>query len=489
MKGLHFALRIFSFLLAFTLILSCAVNPVTGKKQLMLMSEDQEAQLGLSYDPQVVATFGEYQTVSLLPFIQGKETEMGKVSHRPNIEYHVRILDSPVVNAFAVPGGYIYLTRGILAQLNNEAELMGILGHEMGHIAARHSVSQQSKQQLGQLLLIGGMIASQKFAQYAEYAMQGMQLLFLKFSRDDERMADALGVEYSSKLGYDAHKMADFFKVLQKMSLADGQAGVPTFLSTHPDPGDRYNSVNQEAKVWQDSLKIASWKVNGDSYLKMIDGMVYGEDPRKGYVEGNTFYHPELKFRFAFPSGWKLENTPAQVNIAPDDGKALIVFTLASGKSLNDAAKKTIEQLELTLKESKNITVGKMPALRTLSDQVNTDQITGEKKTNKVLSYFIQCDSLYYVFHGITAATNFNTYDRSFESTMADFSRLTDPAKLKVKSKKILVKKVQRAGTLGDVFTYYGVKQDQRDDLALLNDMELADKVQAGKLIKIIGEQ
>jgi len=120
--------------------------------------------------------------------------------------------------------------------LNNEAELAGVIGHEMGHVKARHSTSQQSKQQLGQLLLIGGMIASEKFAQYAEYAMQGMQLLFLKFSRDDEREADRLGVEYSSRIGYDARKMADFFQVLNKMNLADGENGVPTFLSTHPDP-------------------------------------------------------------------------------------------------------------------------------------------------------------------------------------------------------------------------------------------------------------
>jgi len=179
------------------IVFSCAINPVTGKRQIMFMSEEQEVQMGIAYDPQVVATFGEYRNDNILNFISAKTTEMGVISHRPNLQYHVKILDSPVVNAFAVPGGYMYLTRGILAQFNNEAELMGVIGHEMGHITARHSVSQQSKQQLGQLLLIGGMIASEKFAQYAEYALQGMQLLFLKFSRDNEREADALGVEYS----------------------------------------------------------------------------------------------------------------------------------------------------------------------------------------------------------------------------------------------------------------------------------------------------
>ena len=201
MKKLKFPVLILLFLATILFVISCAVNPVTGKKQIMLMSEEQEIALGLSYDPQVIATFGAYPDQNLQNFVQTKGTEMGKISHRPNLEYHVKVVDSPVVNAFAVPGGYIYLTRGILAQLNNEAELMGVLAHEMGHIAARHTVSQQSKQQIGQLLLIGGMIASEKFAQYAQYALQGMQLLFLSFSRDDERQADALGVEYSSKTG------------------------------------------------------------------------------------------------------------------------------------------------------------------------------------------------------------------------------------------------------------------------------------------------
>jgi predicted Zn-dependent protease len=488
MKTLNIAARLCLVLVSLMVIISCAVNPVTGKKQFMLMSEEQEAQLGLSYDPQVIATFGEYKNDKILPFIQSKVTEMGKISHRPNVEYHVKVLDSPVVNAFAVPGGYIYLTRGILAQLNNEAELIGIMGHEMGHIAARHSISQQSKQQLGQLLLIGGMIAAPKYAQYAEYAMQGMQLLFLKFSRDDERQADALGVEYSSKIGYDAHKMADFFMVLQKMSLAEGQSGVPTFLSTHPDPGDRYKSVNQQAKAWQDSLKLVSWRVNADNYLQMIDGIIYGEDPRQGYVEGNTFYHPELKFKFSFPSDWELENTPAQVNMAPADDKALMIFTLASGKTLDEAAKTTIDQLKLTLENSTKTTVNKLPALVAQSKQVNEDQSTGEKQTFKVLSYFIQVDNTFYVFHGVTSEADFGTYNNIFSTSMTSFSKLTDPSKINVKPKKILVKKVQRAGTLTDAFIYYGVKQNQMKDLALLNNLELTDKVQAGKLIKIIGE-
>jgi len=488
MKKLN--IPVFSLLFTATvlLVISCAVNPVTGKKQIMLMSEAQEIQLGLSYDPQVMATFGAYPDNNLQNFVQTRGTEMGKISHRPNLEYHVKVVDSPVVNAFAVPGGYIYLTRGIIAQLNNEAEMMGVLAHEMGHIAARHSVSQQSKQQLAQLLLIGGMIASEKFAQYAQYALQGMQLLFLSFSRDDERQADALGVEYSSKMGYDAHKMADFFKVLQKMSLSESEGGVPTFLSTHPDPGDRYNNVNAQATEWQKTLNLADFKVNQDGYLQMINGIIYGEDPRQGYVEGNTFFHPDLKFRFSFPTGWTLVNSPLQVTMAPSDQKALMLFTLASQKTLEAAVDSTIAQYQLSLMGSKRTTVNGLQAIMTQSKQSVQDQSTGATQTNMVLSYFISYNNLIYVFHGVSTEADFNSYANAFNSSMTTFARLTDASKINVKPKKVQVVKVQRTGTLNDAFAYYRVPEAQYKELSLLNDLELTDQVPVGKLIKIIGE-
>lgn len=473
---------------ALVTVISCAVNPVTGRKQIMLMSEAQEVQLGLSYDPQVVATFGEYNNPALQAFVQAKGTEMGKHSHRPNLEYHVKVVDSPVVNAFAVPGGYIYLTRGIMANLNNEAEFIGVLGHEMGHIAARHSVSQQTKQQLGTLLLIGGMIASEKFAGYAEQAMQGMQLLFLSFSREDEREADALGSEYATKLGYDGTKMADFYKVLIKMNMAQAEGGVPTFLSTHPDPGDRYNAVLRNTKAWQDSLKLPSYKVNADSYLQMIDGIIYGEDPKQGYTMDNTFYHPELKFKFTYPLGWTLTNAPTQVTVQPADGKALMLFTLSGQKTLQAAADSALAQYGLQLQRSEKRTVNGLQALVTLSKQQSQDQQTGQVSTNMVLSYFIQYGSGIYMFHSVSSEADFASYSTTMEASMKTFAQLTDPSRINVKPKRVYVKKAPRAGTLASTLSYYNMPQAMMEELALLNNMELTDQVPAGKLIKIVSE-
>ncbi|MCG6189065.1 M48 family metalloprotease [Maribellus maritimus] len=473
---------------AILLIPSCAVNPVTGKKQLMLMTEEQEIELGAQYDPTVIATFGLYENQDLQAFIEEKGTELAKISHRPNLEYHFRILDSPVINAFAVPGGYIYMTRGILAHFNNEAELIGVLGHEMGHITARHTASQQSKQQLGQLLLVGGMIVSEDFRQFADYAMQGMQLLFLKFSRDNERQSDKLGVEYSTKIGYDAHKMADFFHVLDKMQMESESGGIPTFYSTHPNPGDRYNDVNQRATSWQDSLNSNNWKVNEDSYLRMIDGIVYGEDPRQGYVESGIFYHPEMRFKFPVPSGWKLENSPLQVQMAPADGKAAVIFTLAKQKTASEAAQIVVQELNLTTLESRNVTVNGLPAVVISSQQVSQNEQTGAEQTIKVLSYFIEYSGSVYVFHGVSSGEDFSNYLQTFELTMSNFNRLTETSKLNVKPKRIKIQQVRNSGSLADALKTFGVSQNQMNELALLNNMELTEQVSRGKLIKLIGD-
>jgi predicted Zn-dependent protease len=469
-------------------VISCAVNPVTGKKQIMLMSEAQEVQLGMSYHPQVMASFGEYADPAMQTFVQARGTEMGKLSHRPNLKYTVKVVDSPVINAFAVPGGYIYLTRGIMANFNNEAEFMGVLGHEMGHITARHSVSQQTKQQLGTLLLIGGMIASEKFANYAEAAMQGMQLLFLSFSRDDERQADQLGVEYASRTGYDAAKMADFYKVLIKMNLSESQGGVPTFLSTHPDPGDRYNAVLRDSKRWQDSLRLQSYKVGADSYLQMIDGMIYGEDPKQGYTLDNTFYHPDMRFKFSYPQGWNLINAPTQVTIQPADGKALMLFTLSNQRTLEAAVDSTMAMYGLTLQRAERKTVNGMPAIVTLAKQQSQDQSGDTTSANAVISYFIDYSSVFYVIHGVSTEADFTSYAPTMEASMKTFAKLTDAARINVKPRRVYVKMAPRAGTLASTLSYYNMPQAMMEELALLNNMELNQPVPAGKYVKIVSE-
>jgi len=220
----------------------------------------------------------------------------------------------------------------------------------------------------------------------------------------------------------------------------------------------------------------------------MIDGIIYGEDPRQGYVEGNTFYHPEMKFRFTYPAGWKYENTPTQVNMGPEDGKALMVFTLSPQKSLQSAADTTLAQLGLTLLETKNTTINGLQAKATVSRQVNQDQSTGQQSSNLVLTYFIQYSPYIYVFHGVTAEADFNAYFNMMESSMKTFAKLTDPSKINVKPTKLLVRRVQRTTTLGNALASYNVPQAKLQEVALLNNMDLTSSVQTGKIIKVIGQ-
>lgn len=475
-----------SFLLLLSIILlaiACARNPVTGKKEFMLVSEKQEIAMGQQYDPNVVASYGLYEDPQMQQFIENKGQQMAKLSHRPNLPYEFKILDSPVVNAFAVPGGFVYFTRGIMAHFNNEAEFAGVLGHEIGHITARHSAKQQSRATLAQIGMVAGMVFSPQFRQFADAANQGLGLLFLKFGRDAESQSDKLGVQYSTKIGYDAHQMAGFFRTIGRLQEQSGQS-IPTFTSTHPDPADRFSNVQQLATKWQQKdKKHSNYDVNRDSYLAMIDGLIYGEDPKQGYVENNVFYHPELKFQFPIPRNWRTVNSPTQVQMGPQQGNAMMIFTLSGQKDLQSAANEIIEGYKLTVKDSKNTTVNGMPALALLSDQVNQQD---PNASLRLQTYLINKNNMIYVFHGVSTIKEFAQYQAFFTNTMENFKPLTDPSKINVQPEVISIKTVNRNMTLANALQSYNMKNDRMNELAILNGMELTDQVKAGSKIKIV---
>ncbi len=468
-------------------ISGCAVNPVTGKKQVSLMSENQELALGAEADPQIIAQFGLYDHPQMQAFIDKHGQEMAKISHRPDLKFHFRVLDSPVVNAFAVPGGYVYFTRGIMAHFNNEAEFAGVLGHEIGHITARHSAEQYTKQTLAQVFLIGGLIVSKELRAFANEAQTAMQLMFLKYSRDNESQSDELGVEYSTKVGYDAREMADFFKTLKSLG-DEGGGSVPTFLSTHPDPLNRYEKVGEHATNWQAKVPQTSFKINRESYLKLIDGITYGEDPKQGYVQAGVFYHPVLVFQYPVPSGWKLVNSPTQVQMAPSDGKALILLTLAEGNDLQTAATNTSAAYKLTVTGSKPVTINGLQGLEVMSEQVSQDPNSGQQSVIRVQSVYIKFNNLIYVFHGVTSAGDFAAYDAHFDKTMYGFKELKDQSKINVFPERIKVVDVKSDGTLGQALNAYSIPTTRHRELGVVNGMDVTDRVTAGMKIKIVSK-
>ena len=484
-QSLPFRSTLYLFLFLATLLtFSCARNPVTGKRQLSLMSTKQEVALGKQSDPSIVATYGLYKDDKIQRFINRKGQKMARISHRNKLNYEFKILDSPVVNAFAVPGGYVYFTRGIMAHFNNEAEFAGVLGHEIGHIAARHSAQQYSKAQLAQVGFIIGVIASEKFRQFANEAQTGLTLLFLKFGRDHESQSDKLGVEYSTKIGYDAHYMADFFKTLARMRDQAGEAAqIPTFLSTHPDPVDRYNKVHQLADKAQKGLDKKSLQVNRDQYLRMIDGLVYGEDPRQGYVDNDYFYHPELKFQFAVPRRWKTANSASQFQMGEPNGKAAIILQLAAEKTLRQAASAFISNNKLKGLDQQNTRVNGLDAIIVLADQENPNN---PQEALRILTYFIQYNGLIYKLHGLALRNDYKQHEKYFLETMESFRKLTDPAKINVKPERIKIVTIPINSSLRDAFKHFKVPNDRHKELSILNGLELNDRVTKGMLLKIV---
>ncbi len=462
------------------LFTSCATNPVTGKKEFMLVSKKQEIAMGMQADPGIVNYFGLYEDKKLQQFIDKKGQEMAKISHRPELKYEFKIVDSPVVNAFAVPGGYVYFTRGIMAYFNNEAEFAGVLGHEIGHITARHSAKQQSNNMLAQVGLIAGILISPEVAQFADIAQQGIGLLFLQFSRNNESQSDRLGAEYATKIKYDAEEMAEFFKTLARLQTQSGAGEVPTFLSTHPDPNDRLVKVKEQAEKWKKKLNATDLEVDRNEYLRMIDGLIYGEDPKQGYVTSGVFYHPVLKFQFPIPREWTFNNSPQQVQMAPKEGDALMVLTLAQGNSLEDAAQNVITSNQLTLKESDQVKVNGLNAIAMIADQQQ------EQLQLRTLSYIIEYGGNYYAMIGISPLEKFDNFAPIFSESMKNFRTLTDADKINVQADRISIQEIQENTTLANALKRFKMPEDRLEELAILNGMELTDPVQKGMLIKTI---
>lgn len=460
--------------------ISCAINPVTHKRELMLLSAADEVAMGQQTDPQVLQTFGQYKDADLARYVTALGNKLGALSHQPELDYSVKVLDSPVVNAFAVPGGYVYLSRGILAYLNDEAELAGVMGHEIGHIAARHSAQQYSRAQVTQLGLGLGAMVSKTFRKYAGLAQFGVGMLFLSFSRDMERQADALGVEYSSKAGYDANHMANLFVSLERLNPGEAQSGLPGWFSTHPNPPDRIAAIKQDTQIWRDKIKQTRFAINRDQYLKQIDGIVFGEDPRQGYVEGNIFYHPQLRFQFPVPAGWKVNNTASQVQMFNQEQNAIILFSMAPEKSPSTAADAFVNESKAVVVKSEKTKVNGMQAHRIISD------VTTEQGIIRVMSYFIQKDKTVYVFLGYTEQARFASYFSVFDQTMSRFKKLTDSNKINVKPDRLALKRTTTQGSLRNVLRKFGQPEDQWEALAILNGMKLDDVVPGNTIIKVI---
>jgi predicted Zn-dependent protease len=441
-------------------------------------------QQGAKPDPQVIAQFGLFENPKLQQYITTQGKRMTAISDRPG-DYGFTIVDSPVINAFATPDGHVYFTRGIMAYFNNEAQFTGVLGHELGHITARHGQKQQTRSTITSILLAGASMASKSIASIAQPLSSVVGVGLLKYSRDAENEADQLGVKYSTKVGYDAAQMADFFLTLERTEKASGGGSTPGFLSTHPNSADRYQRVKGLAAQAKQTTGNRTLTVNRDNYLRSIDGLPYGDDPRQGFVESSVFYLPEQKLRLPIPSGWKTQNTPEQFQMAEPNGKAILALVAAGNGTLDAATQAISKQLGLTSPSSQPTTINSFPAVVVEGDQAAQDQ---QSTPAHVRAYLIQDGKSVYALIGLAPNASFGTYAPQFATVAQGFQRLTDASKLSRQPEHIRIKTATGTTTLASALAAAGVASSRYEEVAILNGMQTNDRLTKGMLYKVVSK-
>jgi predicted Zn-dependent protease len=460
----------------------CVKNPVTGGRQLALINQSQEIAMGEASHPEVIAQFGMVQDTALQQYFSKLGADLARVSHRPDLPWHFTIVDSPVVNAFAVPGGYVYITRGIIEYMNNEAELAGVVGHEIGHITARHSVTQLSQQQLFGLGLTLGSVFSPTFRQFGQLAQMGLQVLLLKYSREDERQADELGIQYMTKLGYDPDQMSKFFQVFLTMEEESGQA-IPSWLSSHPTTTERIKATADYAARARQESTIREYKINGKEFMPHLEGLVYGENPREGFVENGRFMHPDLRFQIDIPKGWKTQNTQSVVVFSEPSGGAVVQLSMASteqGQS-PEAVGQSMGRVEGT-----QLLSGRAESINGNQAFLGQYSVQNDSETISVLAAFISYGGHIYQLAGLAPTATFSNYSPSINPVLRSFRELTDQKLLGRQPDRIKMYYARKGETLRNLANSTGQGLVKVEDLAGINRIDPDKPLEAGTSVKLV---
>lgn len=467
-------------IVAAPLALACAVNPATGKRELALVGEGQEIQMGREADGEITSSMGLVADTSLQAYVSRVGLQLAARSERPDLPWSFKVVDDPVVNAFALPGGFLYVTRGILAHFESEAELAGVLGHEIGHVTARHAVSQMSRQQLEQIGLGVGMILSEDVRKYGDVLAAGIGLLNLRYSRGDETQSDELGVRYMSRVGYDPDAMVGVFQMLASVSGGEGGARVPEWQLTHPYPENREAHIREVIRA---TGATPSLDAGRDRFLDRIQGLVYGNNPREGYFKGSLFLHPDLAFQLRFPEGWKTVNQRSAVAAMTPAEDAIVILELQGDAQDPSAALHSFLAQEgmqggsARTGQTGQITWARAPFAAT-SEQ---GELRGE-----VL--FARHGGDVYRILAVGSAAVWPTVSGPAGATLGSFGALTDARVLAVQPWTIRVVALRAAATFED-FYRRNPMPIPLEEAALLNRRAPGDRMAAGtRLKRVVGE-
>ncbi|MFM5923057.1 MAG: M48 family metalloprotease [Novosphingobium sp.] len=446
---------------------------------------------GAKAHPQLVAEFGGAMSGPQATYVQTVGRKIAVQSGLSNAQgdFTVTLLNSSVDNAFAIPGGYIYTTRQLVALMNNEAELAGVLGHEVGHVAARHSAKRQSAATRNQIIgvlgavLSGVVLGNSQVGQYLQQGfLQGSQLLTLKFSRSQESEADSLGIQYLRKAGYDPRAMSTVLASLAAQNslnarLLGSSDRVPEWASTHPDPASRVTTTLRLAGA------NASGTTNRDTFLNNIGGLIYGDDPKEGIVEGRKFIHPVEKFSFEAPQGFFLVNGTQAVSISGQSGKGQLTAAAYNGDL--DAYVRSVftelgqsNKVTITPGQVNKTTVNSIPAAYAVA---RVSQ--GNNSAVDVTVFAYQFDATH-AFHFMTIVQAGGT--AVFEPMYASMRRISVTEASAVKPRKLMVVTAKKGDTVQSLSARMAYTDAPLDRFLVLNGLQSTSTITAGQRVKLV---
>lgn len=448
-----------------------------------------EAQMGAEAHPQLLAEFGGAMTGPQAQYVEqvGKNIAVQSGLGNAQSDFTVTLLNSSVNNAFAIPGGYVYTTRQLVTLMNNEAELAGVLGHEVGHVAARHSQRRQAAAQQNTLLGAAGAILSGILLgdsgigqQISRGILQGSQMLTLRFSRDQELQADELGIQYLNRAGYDPRAMATVLQSLAAQNALDASlqgrddARVPEWASTHPDPASRVQTALQRAAG-------GTGVTNRDTFLTRIDGLVYGDDPAQGIIEGRQFIHPVFRLSFTAPQGFYMVNGTRAVSINGQSGQAQLSTGPYDG-NLGNYIRSVFRALggnqqTLAPASMEQTTVNGIPAAYGIA-RVNS----GNGQVDVVVFAYEFSNNQAFHFAAISQAGRSGVFTPMFNS----MRRISQAEANQVVPRRIDVVTVRSGDTISSLARRMAYDNAQEQRFRVLNGLGSGDTLQAGQKVKIV---
>lgn len=461
---------------------ACATNPVTGQREFSLMSEDKEIQLGQEQDTQVRREMGVYSDDAMQQYVNDVGLALARNSERPNLPWHFAVVDSPAINAFALPGGYIYITRGILPFLQDEAQMAGVLGHEIGHVNARHSARQYSRSTASQLGLIVGSIFVPQTRPFAQLGESGLGLLMLKNSRDDELEADSLGAKYAARAGWDPDGIPQMLTTLERIEEASDGRGVPNWMQTHPVAEDRVQKV--QAAVRDAEQGATKFTTDRDGYLKRMDGLVFGDNPKEGVVRGGSFLHANLRIAIEFPQGWDVTNGQSQV-VAKEPGQnRLMVLELVQrpiGRTMQEVALRQMEGAGFRPVQGGRMTINALDAF--VGEYVGTLQNIGRAG---IRAAHIAHERSVFLVAGIVPYQEYANVEPVLTKSIESFRALTREEAEDIHANHVGLSTARQGDTWQGIAERAGKGIVKPSTLAIMNGHAVNEQPRAGERLKIV---